>query len=160
MLYQTYLTPIYHFAFRQVGNRSEAEDITSDVFLKMVRGLPEFRGESSFKNWLYCLAKNTAADYWRRHYQKPLTSLDGQPEISSPVLAEAEDIESLMERKETAVKKILSLLPENYRQVLELRFLKNYSLRETAAELNLTLGNTKVIQYRALKKAGELSIKI
>ena len=97
------------------------------------------------------------ADYWRRHYQRPLASLDNHPEISAPTKTNEEDLELQMAKKELWVRKILGSLPKNYRQVLELRFLKNYTLQEIADELDLTLGNVKVIQYRALKKACDIS---
>lgn len=158
-LYQTYLTPIYHYVYSQMGNREETEDMTSEVFLKMVRNLPNFRGEASFKNWLYKIAKNTLADYWRRHYKKPMVYMEEVLEInlvsqSNPV---EEDIEKELAEKEKKVRKILELLPDNYREVLKLRFLKDYTLKEIAQALKISIGNVKVLQYRALKKAFELS---
>jgi len=160
-LYQHYLTPIYRYVYSKVGSQPETEDITSEVFLKMVRNLKNFRGESSFKNWLYQIAKNTIADYWRRHYRKLTVSLEEFMEYdlvkSNPV---QEDIEKELAEKEARVKKILDLLPDNYRQILELRFLKKYLIKDIAEALNITISNTKVLQYRALKKAFELSKNI
>lgn len=159
-LYQHYITPIYRYVYSKTGNQHETEDITSEVFFKMVRDLRRFAGKCSFKNWLYAIAKNTVADYWRRHYQKPTTSLESVREIELVEKNEPADIESELLLKEQQVKNILSNLPDNYRQVLELRFIQNYTLQETADELRITLANAKVLQYRALKKASELSKKI
>jgi len=161
-LYQKYLTPIYRYVYSKVGNQPETEDMTSEVFLKMVRGLQNFEGNASFKNWLYKIAKNTVADYWRRHYRNFTVSMEEIMEIklvsqSNPA---QEDIEKELAEKEARVKKILDLLPDNYRQVLELRFLKNYPIKDIAEALNITISNTKVLQYRALKKAFELSKNI
>jgi RNA polymerase sigma-70 factor (ECF subfamily) len=63
------------------------------------------------------------------------------------------------ETEDPAVRKvtaILGQLPENYRQVLTLRFLQGYSLKETAAAMNVSEGNVKVLQYRALQKASNM----
>lgn len=159
-LYNRYLNPIYRYVFSKVGNVQETEDITSEVFLKMVRNLRNFRGESSFKNWLYKIAKNTLADYWRLHYKKSTVSIEEFLEIdligkSNP--GDEEDIEKEMFKKEQTVNNILNLLPESYRLILDLRFLKSYSLKDIAKELNISISNVKVLQYRALKKAYELT---
>lgn len=159
-IYHSYLPPIYRFAYSHTGNQQVAEDIASEVFLKMVKQLAGFSGKSSFKNWLYAIAKHTVADYWRQHYRVPTTSLDMVREIELLEKIEPENIEQEIQLKEQKVNKILSNLPENYRRVLELRFIKCYSLQETADELKITLSNTKILQYRALKKACELSINI
>ena len=162
-LYNHFLNPIYRYVYAKVGNVQETEDITSEVFLKMVRNLQSFKGESSFKNWLYKIAKNTLADYWRAHYNKSTISMEEFLEIklvsqSNP--GDDEDIEKEMFEKEKRVKKILNSLPENYRQILDLRFLKDYSIRDIAKELKISISNVKVLQYRALKKAFEITKNI
>lgn len=161
-LYQHYLTPIYRYVYSKVGHQPETEDITSEVFLKMVRNLQNFRAESSFKNWLYQIAKNTIADYWRRRYRNFTVSIEEIMEINlvSQSNPAQEDIEKELAEKEARVKKILDVLPDNYRHVLELRFLKSYSLKDIANELGITVSNVKVLQYRALKKSFELSKNI
>jgi len=155
-LYQNYVNPIYRYVYCKVGNQAAAEDITSEVFLKMVRGLCDFKGQSSFKNWLYQITKNTVADYWRAHYKKSTVSIEEFLEINLVSESQKDDIEKDLSEKEARVSKILNALPENYRQILELRFLKGYSLKDIAKELNITISNVKVLQYRALKKAHEI----
>jgi RNA polymerase sigma-70 factor, ECF subfamily len=159
-LYQHYITPIYRYSYCKTSNQQVAEDITSEVFLKMVKQLHGFKSRSSFKNWLYQITKNTIADYWRQHYQNPTISTELVQEIELMKKDESPDIEQELLLKEQKVQKILSQLPENYRQVLELRFIKNYTLLETASTLQITLGNVKILQYRALKKTSELSKNI
>lgn len=158
-LYQKYLNPIYRYIFSHTADTPATEDLTSEVFLKMVRQLPHFDHRSSFKNWLYAITKNTVADYWRQHYQKPTVPLESVAEINllkSHSISNV-DIEQQLKQKEEIVYNILRQLPDNYRRVLELRFLQNYTLQETANELRLTLTNVKVLQYRGLKRAYELS---
>lgn len=159
-LYQQYLSPIYRYAYSKTGTRMAAEDVSAEVFLKMVSALKDFRGESSFKNWLYGITKHAIADYWRDHYRKNQVALEQADErrfATPPRDAENElDLETALQREEAAAQSILRQLPTNYRRVLELRFLKNYTIKETADALQLTVANTKVLQYRALKKASQL----
>src|SRR5690348_3193880 len=67
-LYQEQLGPIYRFIYSKVGNREEAEDLTSQVFLKAVRSLDSERGPASVRRWLFQVARTTVADYWRAWY--------------------------------------------------------------------------------------------
>src|SRR5215831_17769720 len=75
-LYQENLGVIYRFIYSKVGNREEAEDLTSLVFLKAVRGLDSQRGEQSIQSWLYQVARTTIADHWRSFYKVRATSLE------------------------------------------------------------------------------------
>src|SRR5260370_33885921 len=75
--YQENVTLIYRFVLSKVGNREEAEDLTSQVFLKAVRGMNPERGPYSRQKWLYQVARTTIADYWRGHYRLPTSSLEG-----------------------------------------------------------------------------------
>ncbi len=152
-LYEVYLQPIYRFIFAKVGNKTEAEDLTQIAFTKMLQSLKSFQFQSSFKTWLYRIAVNTIMDYWREHYKHQTVNLENFLEIlpdKEPVFDDEESID----RKEKKVEEILSGLGGDQQKVLELRFLKGYSIKETAEELELSESNVKVIQHRALKKAG------
>ncbi|MFH1207095.1 MAG: sigma-70 family RNA polymerase sigma factor [Patescibacteria group bacterium] len=158
-LYERYLSPLYRYCYAQCGHRETAEDLTSDVFMKMARRIGSFRGQSSFKNWLYAIAKRTVADYWRQHYRHPLIPLEDYHQNARampPLTGTDQEIELLASANESHVKKILSSLPANYRQVLACRFLNNLTIAETAAALHETEANVKVLQHRALKKAAQL----
>src|SRR5829696_6221130 len=77
--YSRYVVPIYRFLYSRLGNQEEAEDLTSDVFLKAVRQLEPNRDDASVQAWLYQVARTTLADYWRRRSrvpQDPLGYLD------------------------------------------------------------------------------------
>ncbi|MFA5052106.1 MAG: sigma-70 family RNA polymerase sigma factor [Patescibacteria group bacterium] len=158
-LYERYLPPLYRYCYAQCGHRQTAEDLTSEIFLKMVRRLPSFRGQASFKNWLYAIAKRTVADYWRKYYRHPLIPLENFHQDARAVVLSTDtdrEIESLAAIKESRAENILKSLPENYRRVLDCRFLKNMTIAETAEALNESESNVKVLQHRALKKANEL----
>jgi len=156
--YDKYVEQIYRFIFFKVGNREDAEDITSQVFIKAANSLDVTQIAQAQMAWLYQVARTTISDHWRGYYKGVTSSLD-EMEESSPLhlsgdpiflgAPEDDDIEPAVEK----VRAVLSLLPENYRRVLELRVLQGCSLRETAAAMSITESNAKVIQHRAIQKA-------
>ncbi len=150
-LYRRYVSAIYRFVFAQVRDADDAEDLTAETFARMLRGLPGFRGEASFRNWLYQIARNLV----RNHRQSaayrrlvPLSSGWAPPQGDE----DAADAEHSL----AAAMDLLRPLPPRYRQVLELRFLANRTIEETASLLGLTVANTKVLQHRALRKAAAM----
>jgi RNA polymerase sigma-70 factor (ECF subfamily) len=155
-LYQENLGAIYRFIYSKVGNREEAEDLTSQVFLKAVRGLDSQRGEQSIQSWLYQVARTTIADYWRSFYKVRATSLEAILEQGWEAPAE-EPVSLTTAHLEGRVQTILELLPPHYREVLICRFLLNLTIKETAERMRLSEANVKVLQFRALKKAAEVS---
>jgi RNA polymerase sigma-70 factor (ECF subfamily) len=150
-LYSRYMGPIYRFLYSKVGNREDAEDLASETFLKAFRYLDTGRSEASSVHWLFMVARTVAADHWRKYYRYgafvPIEDLhleaDSEPS-SGPQAAG---------RAERRVGETLATLPEQYRRVLELRFLHGYSILETAEAMDVTPGNAKVLQHRALLKA-------
>src|SRR5690242_20733093 len=154
-LYDSYATAVYKFIFRKVGNREDAEDLTSQVFLKAAQNLDTERDSQSMLAWLYQVARTTIADHWRAHYQAGTLSMDELEEDQGLQCVAQAQRSAASAPAEAQVAALLAALPENYRRVLELRFLQGYSLRETAAAMGITEGNVKVLQYRAVQKAGK-----
>jgi RNA polymerase sigma-70 factor (ECF subfamily) len=154
-VYEETLPIVYRYIYSKVGNREEAEDLTSQVYVKALRGLDEARDMSATQAWLFQVARTTIADYWRVFYRLRTNSLDDLLEAGwdSPIsMGSPEGDQSASAR----AARLLSLLPERYREVLTYRFLLNFSLKETASRMNLTEANVKVLQFRALKKASQL----
>lgn len=153
--YQENVGRIYRFAYSKVGNREEAEDLTSQIFIKAVRGMDTERGSQSMEKWLFQVARTTIADYWRNYYRIPTSSLDELLDAGweGPAEGEALVVSKLPGER---VKRLLQALPEPHREVLNCRFLLNLSIHDTAIRLGLTEANVKVIQFRALKRAADL----
>ena len=153
--YQENLGLIYRYVYSKVGNHQEAEDLTSQIFLKVVRGL-DLKGDlRSLRTWLFLVARTTIADYWRIQYRGTTRSLDELLEAGweGPV----DEGAALVNNSATElVQEILQVLPERDREILTSRFLLHLSVRETAVRMGLTEANTKVVQYRALKRAARL----
>jgi RNA polymerase sigma-70 factor (ECF subfamily) len=153
--YQEHVGLIYRYMYHKVGNREEAEDLTSHVFLKVVSSLDRERSRLSRQKWLFLIARTTMADYWRTHYRLPVSSLDELvdagwegPTAEEPTIAS--------DSAAARIQHILQALPERYREVLHCRFLLNLSIKATAVRMGVTVGNVKVLQFRALKRAADL----
>jgi len=153
--YQENLGLIYRHVYNQVGIREEAEDLTSQIFLKVVNSIDHERSRLSMKKWLYLIARSIIADYLRAQYRLPKSSLDELLEAGWEGPAELEVI-APSNRAEERVERLLQALPEKYREVLKCRFLLKLSVKATALKLGVTEANVKVMQFRALKRATNL----
>jgi len=151
-LYRRYVHEMFGFACNQLGSIQDAEDVTSEVFLRVVNAIDTYRGQSSFRTWLYAIAHRQIADHWRRNgHHARAVALD-------PSRAAAPEVPAVANPRATALgHAVLSRLPENYRRVLELRVMGERSIRDTAGELGLTEANVKVLQHRALKRAAQIA---
>lgn len=158
-LYQENLNPIYRYVYSKVRNREEAEDLTSQVFIKAVRHIDHGRNAQSTRNWLFQVARTTIADYWRSFYRTGASSLDALVEAGweGPVENEEKDKFFELSNSVKRVQLILQVLPERDREVLTCRFLLGLSVRETAVRMGLTEANVKTSQFRALKRAATLA---
>src|SRR5437868_15142882 len=75
-LYREKFGLIYRYVFSKVGNKEDADDLTSGIFLKAVDALNQEFSPQSMHKWLFLIARTTVADYWCAHYRKPSISLD------------------------------------------------------------------------------------
>lgn len=155
--YEENLGLIYRYVYSKVGNREEAEDLTSQVFVKAVRGVDKERGPLSMQRWLFQVARTTIADYWRAYYRISASSLEELLEAGWEGPADDSEPSTLSSLQSVErVQRILQALPEHYREVLTCRFLFNLSIKDTAQRMGLTEANVKVLQFRALKRAADL----
>lgn len=141
---------IYRVMFSKVGNRSDAEDLTAEVFLTVLRPLRTSATVGEVRAYLLATARTVLAAHWRRTLGHEITAIDVE-QVAAEYDRPAENTHSAQR-----VERILAALPDRYRRVLELRFLRACSIRETAAELQTSVGNVKVLQHRALQRAAEV----
>ena len=154
-LYQEHLGSVYRFVYKNLRNREEAEDLTSQIFIKALRFLDAERTAHSARNWLFQIAHTTVADYWRAYYRAPTSSLETRLETGW----EGPSVEVMLGENGQAAERVYALLqelPERYREVLNCRFLLNLSIRETAEVMGVSEANVKTLQFRALKRAADL----
>jgi RNA polymerase sigma-70 factor (ECF subfamily) len=155
-VYEAHVGRVYGFVFSQIGNREEAEDLTSQIFLKVYNSLSRFEGRGSLEGWLFQIARVTINDHWRDKYRLPSVPLPDGFDIVENHIPPDFDRAS----REARVHRIMQALPANYRDVLFYRFLKRYSVKDTAITLKLTETNVKVLQFRALRKAAQLGLEL
>lgn len=150
-VYDAFADAIYRFIKFKVTEPEQAEDLLQDVFVKAWQGIPKLNlTDLNFSAWLYTVAGNTVNDYFRRMYRRPQTvSLSQDFEITSPHDT-SRSTEAAINTNQ--VHAALEKLPPDYKQVLELRFIQEFSVEETARILHKTNVSTRVLQYRALKK--------
>lgn len=154
-VFARYMDSVYHFLYSRLGNREDAEDLTSEVFLKATKQLDSARAEASVAQWLFTVARTVLADHWRRYYRTgTVVELDEARVSEIPGASQSPE---LSEESAKLVTEVLDALPPKYRMVLEFRFLRSYTIEETAQAMSLSAGNVKVIQHRALSKAVELA---
>ena len=153
-VYEDNVVGIYQLAFRRVGNAADAEDLAEEVLMHTLKTLRLPAPVHNVRAYLVKTARTVLADHWRRHY----SALDAAAELQQvpPDALTSPRNSAASERAE----RLLSLLPEQSRRILELRFLRGYSVREAANELGVTESNARVLQFRALRKAADLELEV
>jgi RNA polymerase sigma-70 factor (ECF subfamily) len=145
---------LYRLMYARVGNRPDAEDLTAEVFRAAMGPLRLVASKGEVRSYLLMTARTVLASHWRDRLGHPVTSID--PERDAQFLADGPAPGPASDAPER-VGRILAALPERYRQILELRFLQASSIKEAAKVMNITVGNAKVLQHRALQMAAKLS---
>lgn len=146
---EQYYDDVYYFLYDFTGRQNDAEDLTQEVFCRLLVALHRFDGRVDLKTWIFSIAKHVAIDQYRRtKFQKIFSDIwfknvpakEGIPELA-------------FERKEKEwelQQAILELKPK-YRLVIILRSFREYSVKETAEILGITEAQVKVDYHRAIK---------
>jgi RNA polymerase sigma-70 factor (ECF subfamily) len=147
-LYLIHFDRIYSYLHVSVGNRHDAEDLTTQTFLKMLEKIGSFKWQSApFSAWLFRIAHNLAMDHFRSHRRwQPEEEVPEPPGDEEPS-AELRAMQTI--GRESMLKLIEGLSPEQ-QQVLTLKFVFNLPNAEVAAILDKTEGAIKSLQHRAL----------
>ncbi len=139
---------VYGFLYARVGNRPDAEDLTQQVAMKAIPRLRDGAAACDIRGYLYATARSALAEFWSARLSLRESEL-------------IEDVHSNSAKAGPSVanvaiaRGVLAQLSANHRRVLELRFLRGYSLKEVAKEMNSTVGAIKVMQLRALRAAAK-----
>ena len=145
LIVRAYETPIFNYVLRLVGDRSLAEDLTQEVFLRVFQGLPNFSLRCRFTTWLFQVAKNRVLDELRAHERRPraVVALDDMPPL--------EVVDAPLERVEAidAVWRAVENLNVDLKMALVLRDVVGLSYTEIADSLEITLATVKWRIYKA-----------
>ncbi|MCL4354774.1 RNA polymerase sigma factor [Patescibacteria group bacterium] len=156
VIYIRYSDKIYRYLYLQTQNPYLAEDITAEVFLRAWKNWEKIKHDF-IQALLFKIAKNILIDYWRKQKYKKEFSLETKMEEGFDASYDEDLIEKI--HKDDSIKEVqraLSQLPSNLRDVVILRFIEELSAKEAADILNITEGNVRVLQYRALAKLKEV----
>ena len=147
-VYRDNVTWVYRLMYGNVGNQPGAEDLTAQVFMTALRPMRVSATVPEVRKYLRMTARTVLASYWGDRMCREVTSIDDD-------LPEPEEPESVVSDAPDKVRSLLARLPDNYRRILELRFLQAFSVREAASQMGVSVANAKVLQYRALRMAAQ-----
>jgi len=145
-LYEDNVGWVYRLLYAHVGNRMDAEDLTSEVFLAALRPLRISASRREVRAYIKVTARTVLAQHWRRHFTVETTRMSD--EAIFPYLDDA--LDPRVARRASA---ILDAISERHRTILQLRFLERMPVKDTAQTMGISVGNAKVLQHRALSAA-------
>ncbi|HYM83505.1 MAG TPA: sigma-70 family RNA polymerase sigma factor [Candidatus Dormibacteraeota bacterium] len=156
-LYRKYVAQVYSYAYYELGDHHEAEDVTERTFLQALVALPRFEerarpadgeGASTFRVWLFRIARNVVANSRRSKRRRPQSVLDEAAVVADPL-----DIEAGVTRRAEveAAWAAIDRLPGDRRRALVLRFVEEMSTAEIAGVLGRSEGAVRVLIHRALR---------
>ena len=158
-VYDENVAEINRFVYFKIGNKEEANDLTSMIFLKAWNHIQNNSLEDSktLRALLYKVARNTIIDYYRENSNKKIASLDDEDNKIDVVDESHNPQEKLDEEANlNLIKKKLPFLKDEYREVIIMRFINDLSLEEIADISGKTKGNVRVLMHRALGALREL----
>lgn len=146
-LYEHYCERIYAFAYTRLNRRADAEDATSEVFLKALRGIPGYRRTAQpFRAWLYRIAANVVADRYRR--RRPTAPLDAAPDMAVRSADMSENV--LLKDEMRTVWAAVDKLPRQQRMAITLRFSADLSNGAIADVMGKSRPAIKLLIYRGV----------
>ena len=155
-LVERYKDLVYGMILRLAGDRSEADDLAQDVFLKIHRGLPYFRGEARLSTWIYRIVMNVCAQ--ARSRPGPEVSLDRGPDRRPIDPGAADAAFGDMELRDR-LDKAIAQLPEQYQFLIAAHHLRGVQYEALAEALDIPIGTVKTHLYRAKRQLRELLSK-
>lgn len=163
-LLNRYRDSIYFMLLKMVNNASDAEDLTIEAFGKAFRSLDSFTPDFAFSTWLFKIATNNCIDFIRKKQTSPAPIEQLGDDIDNLTVNIQSDLpdpeEALINDQKIAVlRDIVNQLKPRYRQLIELRYYKEYSYEEIATELNMPIGTVKAQLYRAKNLLYNIFIK-
>jgi RNA polymerase sigma factor (sigma-70 family) len=156
-VYRDNITRLYRLMYARVGNRPDAEDLTSEVFRTALGPLRLAASKGEVRSYLLTTAQTVLASHWRRSLGISVTTIDPETDFDYLVEPTGPEPPSDAPRRITA---ILAVLPERYRRILELRFLEACTIKEAAHSMDVTVANAKVLQHRALRMAAKVGLEL
>ncbi len=157
LLFERYNKRIFNFLARMAFDRALAEDLTQNVFLRMIKYRNSYRNGARFEAWIYQVARNVFADHYQAHKNKFSDFVD--VENVSEHLHDTEDSEAQQEQ-ERILERSMSLLNEEQRTLLVLTRYQRMRYEEVAMLMDTSVANIKVKVHRAIARLRELYFEL
>ena len=163
-LYDAYVARLYRYCLTRVGDETEAEDLTEEIFLKVLGAIDRFEWRPGaegqripFGAWIFRIARNEVASFQRRVAARPRRA-EFSDLVAERLRDEGRGPQELAETKLTIeeVFRVVRQLPEAQRDVILLRFASGLSVKETAESLGKNVPNVKVLQHKGVQRLREV----
>ncbi|MFO7575623.1 MAG: sigma-70 family RNA polymerase sigma factor [Bacteroidales bacterium] len=153
-LLNRYRDTIYYLMLRMVGNPSDAEDLTIEAFGKAFKSINSYAPDFAFSTWLFKIATNNCIDFIRKKRMTPSPYdqiQEEEEEITSTLQSDLPDPEEIMinDQKIRKLREVIQQLKPMYRDLIELRYFREFSYEEIATEMNIPVGTVKARLNRA-----------
>ncbi|MGG3914313.1 RNA polymerase sigma factor [Rossellomorea vietnamensis] len=149
-LYGEHYLDVYKFLICFSGNRNDAEDLTQEVFIRVLHHLSRYNHQSSIKTWILSIAKHVAIDHYRK---KKFVSIFKDSFFKRLVSGGKQQIEELEEKElQKTIRDAIASLKPDYKSIVILRGINEFSVKETSDILQCSQSKVKVNYHRALKE--------
>ncbi len=155
LVYDELVTPVYRYIFFRVENEI-AEDLTEDAFFKVWQNLKKYKkGKYPFSSWVFRIAHNLVVDYYRKN--KVIEEIDDR--MADPSDHINPEKQTNIKLTNIRLKKVIRKLPDNYQQVIILKYINELDNKEIADTIGKSEGAVRTIQFRALEKLKSLVVE-
>ncbi len=155
-IYNAYYKKIYSFVMRKISDIDAAEDLVSDIFLKVAANIDRFDPDKAcISTWLYTIANNTVLDYYRtRKVHEPIPDENGSEGMMPEALVDTRDIESEIIANEELeeLANALEHISVRSRDVIVLHYYGNMTLKDVAQRMGMSYANVKIVHKKALQE--------
>ena len=152
-LFHRHHARLYNYFVGLTNDRAASEDLSQEVFLRILRFRHTFRGNGSFASWMYRIARNVGMDFFRK--SRPAESLD---DVQRQLVSDDPDPfdESTMNQEAALLRQALQRVSLHHREVLIMSRFENIKVKDIAAILNCPVNTVKVRIHRAIKELGDI----
>jgi RNA polymerase sigma-70 factor (ECF subfamily) len=149
-LFARHSDSIHAMLLKYSGNSDDVNDLMQEAFMKAYLKIGLYNPKYDFGAWIYTIARNTFVDFSRTRKSNALNPQNLSPEIDNTTQASAPTPEDYIinAQQRAQIERYIAMLPEDYRQLFELRFLDEYSYEEIAEKLDMKLGTVKTRIFR------------
>ena len=154
-LYNKFFPPVYGMIFARIKNVAAADDVVGEIFMKVALNLDKYDRKYAFSTWLFAIARNSLADYFRRQNRKREDSWNEFFDRSAPINEQPEE-KLLSDETIENLLRAVGKLTERQRKILELKYWADLANVEIAEFMNLSARNVGYLHYQAIKKLREM----